>query len=200
MRMRFFRRLIVVIVSICCLSALATDDKWPLADKSAVSGGFRQTVRDINGSIAYTSTGQFSATRAGRYRWEINSPDHQLFILNELGFWQWDKDLDVVILRDAPDASTLPLTAIWDGALNRDKKRLAHSDVIPEVGLDSLSVEQISTQTIRVTAVDALGQESIFDLTIDTAIVPSSTEFVLTVPDGADFYDESDRMSSPDRQ
>ena len=53
---------------------------------------------DINGAVAFSSTGRFAA-KPHHFRWEIESPDRQLLIATPEAFWQWDKDLDVVILR-----------------------------------------------------------------------------------------------------
>ena len=96
--------------------AQSTEDIWPLEGQTMASGTFRQTVTDINGAVAFSSTGRFAALKPDHFRWEIESPDRQLLVATPDAFWQWDKDLDVVILRDAPDITDLPVSAIWSGS------------------------------------------------------------------------------------
>ena len=172
--------------------AQATEDTWPLEGQNTASGSFRQSVMDINGAVAFSSTGRFAALKPHHFRWEIESPDRQLLIATPEAFWQWDKDLDVVVLRDAPEIEDLPISAIWNGTVD-DR---TSSDEEPDRFGDevkNLSVRSPDENTIIVRFDDSLGQKTLFEFNLETQGVVNPSTFVITVPDGVDFYDETSR-------
>ena len=173
-------------------TAQATEDTWPLESQNTASGTFRQTVTDINGAVAFSSTGRFAALKPHHFRWEIESPDRQLLIATPEAFWQWDKDLDVVILRDAPDIADLPISAIWNGTVDDLPLSDAASGHLSDV-VKNLSVRSPDENTIIVMFEDSLGQSTLFEFTLDTEGVVTPSAFAVNVPDGVDFYDETSR-------
>ncbi len=173
-------------------TAQATEDTWPLEGQSRASGTFRQTVTDINGAVAFSSTGRFAALKPHHFRWEIESPDRQLLVATPEAFWQWDKDLDVVILRDAPDIADLPISAIWTGTLHDLPPSDAASGHLSD-GLKNLSVRSPDENTIIVLFEDSLGQDTLFEFTLETGGVVTPSAFAVNLPDGVDFYDETSR-------
>ena len=173
-------------------TAQATEDTWPLESQNTASGTFRQTVTDINGAVAFSSTGRFAALKPHHFRWEIESPDRQLLIATPEAFWQWDKDLDVVILRDAPDIADLPISAIWNGTVDDLPLSDASSGHLSDV-VKNLSVRSPDENTIIVMFEDSLGQSTLFEFTLDTEGVVTPSAFAVNVPDGVDFYDETSR-------
>ena len=172
--------------------AQATEDTWPLEGQNTASGTFRQSVVDINGAVAFSSTGRFAALKPHHFRWEIESPDRQLLIATPEAFWQWDKDLDVVVLRDAPEIEDLPISAIWNGTVDdrtsSDKEPGRFGDEVK-----NLSVRSPDENTIIVRFEDSLGQKTLFEFNLETQGVVNPSTFVITVPDGVDFYDETSR-------
>lgn len=170
--------------------SVAEELAWPLEGKSTASGKFQQTVTGVNGDLALYSSGQFVAMKPDHFRWNIESPDRQLLIATPKAFWQWDKDLDVVILRDAPELTHLPISAIWDGALSESP---SGGGVTHQFGggVKNLSVSSPDKNTIIVIFKDPLGQETRFEFTLDTQAAISLSSFEMTVPENADFYDES---------
>ena len=136
--------------------AQATEDTWPLDGRNTASGTFHQTVNDINGALAFSSTGRFAALKPDHFRWEIESPDRQLLIATPEAFWQWDKDLDVVILRDAPEIEDLPISAIWSGTVDSRSSSDVESGHFGD-GVKSLSVRSPDENIIIVRFVDSLG-------------------------------------------
>ena len=176
--------------------AQATEDTWPLEGQNTASGTFRQSVVDINGAVAFSSTGRFAALKPHHFRWEIESPDRQLLIATPEAFWQWDKDLDVVVLRDAPEIEDLPISAIWNGTVDdrtsSDEEPVRFGDEVK-----NLSVRSPDENTIIVRFDDSLGQKTLFEFNLETQGVVNPSTFVITVPDGVDFYDETSR--SPGR-
>ena len=173
-------------------TAQATEDTWPLEGQSRASGTFRQTVTDINGAVAFSSTGRFAALKPHHFRWEIESPDRQLLVATPEAFWQWDKDLDVVILRDAPDIADLPISAIWTGTLHDLPPSDAASGHLSD-GLKNLSVRSPDENTIIVLFEDSLGQDTLFEFTLETGGLVTPSAFAVNLPDGVDFYDETSR-------
>lgn len=172
--------------------AQATEDTWPLEGQNTASGTFRQSVVDINGAVAFSSTGRFAALKPHHFRWEIESPDRQLLIATPEAFWQWDKDLDVVVLRDAPEIEDLPISAIWNGTVDHRPSSDVEAGRFGD-GLKNLSVRSPDENTIIVRFEDSLGQKTLFEFNLETQGVVNPSTFVITVPDGVDFYDETSR-------
>ena len=172
--------------------AQATEDTWPLEGQNTASGTFRQSVVDINGAVAFSSTGRFAALKPHHFRWEIESPDRQLLIATPEAFWQWDKDLDVVVLRDAPEIEDLPISAIWNGTVD---DRTSSDEEPGRFGdeVKNLSVRSPDENTIIVRFDDSLGQKTLFEFNLETEVVVTPSTFAITVPDGVDFYDETSR-------
>ena len=172
--------------------AQATEDTWPLEGQNTTSGTFQQAVMDINGAVAFSSTGRFAALKPHHFRWEIESPDRQLLIATPEAFWQWDKDLDVVVLRDAPEIEDLPISAIWNGTVD---DRTSSDEEPGRFGdeVKNLSVRSPDENTIIVRFEDSLGQKTLFEFNLETQGVVNPSTFVITVPDGVDFYDETSR-------
>ena len=168
------------------------EDTWPLEGQNTASGTFQQTVMDINGAVAFSSTGRFAALKPHHFRWEIESPDRQLLIATPEAFWQWDKDLDVVVLRDAPEIEDLPISAIWNGTVD---DRTSSDEEPGRFGdeVKNLSVRSPDENTIIVRFEDSLGQKTLFEFNLETQGVVNPSTFVITVPDGVDFYDETSR-------
>ena len=170
--------------------AQATEDTWPLEGQNTTSGTFQQTVMDINGAVAFSSTGRFAALKPHHFRWEIESPDRQLLIATPEAFWQWDKDLDVVILRDAPEIEDLPISAIWNGTVDSRSSSDVETGHFGD-GVKSLSVRSPDENIIIVKFEDSLGQKTLFEFNLETEVVVTPSTFVITVPNGVDFYDET---------
>ena len=172
--------------------AQATEDTWPLEGQNTASGTFRQSVVDINGAVAFSSTGRFAALKPHHFRWEIESPDRQLLIATPKAFWQWDKDLDVVVLRGAPEIEDLPISAIWNGTVD---DRTSSDEEPGRFGdeVKNLSIRSPDENTIIVRFEDSLGQKTLFEFNLETQGVVNPSTFAITVPDGVDFYDETSR-------
>lgn len=172
--------------------AQAAEDSWPLDGRNTATGTFRQTVTDINGALAFSSTGRFAALKPHHFRWEIKSPDKQLLVATPEAFWQWDKDLDVVILRDAPEIKDLPISAIWNGTVgNRSSSEVETSHFGD--GVKNLSVRSPDKNTIIVGFEDSLGQKILFEFSLEAQAVVTPAAFIVNVPVGVDFYDETSR-------
>ena len=172
--------------------AQASEVTWPLEGQNMASGTFRQTVTDINGVLAFSSTGRFAALKPSYFRWEIESPDRQLLVSTPQGFWQWDKDLDVLILRDVLDIADLPISAIWTGIPDERPPRGFESSHFGD-RVKNLSVRSTDKNIIIVQFEDSLGQNTWFEFTLERQGVLTPSAFAVNVPDDVDFYDETSR-------
>ena len=185
-----------LILVVLAPTAHAAEDTWPLEGRNTASGTFHQTVMDINGVVAFSSTGRFAALKPHHFRWEIESPDTQLLIATPEAFWQWDKDLDVVILRDAPEIEDLPISAIWNGTADHRPSSDMEAGRFGD-GVKNLYVRSPDENTIIVRFEDSLGQKTVFKFNLETQRVVTPSTFAITVPDGVDFYDETSRPVEP---
>ena len=182
----------------CCLVLLSSnsrsDDAWPLATAVAASGVFSQILSDSSGTPLVVTSGSFSTIKPDLYRWEIESPDRQLLLLNEDGFWQWDKDLDIVILRDRPNLEDLPLARIWEGH-SADSQSVGSSDTVLPAGIERITLVSSATDTIEIRLTDALDQETVLRLRLSETSNLSPSDFAFEFPDGAEFYNESSAVA-----
>ena len=181
-----------LILAVLAPAAQAAEDNWPLQGQNTASGSFSQKVMDINGAVAFSSTGRFAALKPYHFRWEIESPDRQLLVATPEAFWQWDKDLDVVILRDAPEIEDLPISAIWNGSVDDRSSSDVETGHFGD-GVKNLSVRSPDENTIIVQFEDSLGQKTSFEFNLETDGVVTPSTFAVTVPDSVDFYDETSR-------
>ena len=69
------------------------------SERQGMSGQFIQRIVTPEGELLETSEGQFSLLRPHFMRWQIESPDQQLLIVNDNTLTQIDWDLEVVSNR-----------------------------------------------------------------------------------------------------
>ena len=77
----------------------AADVLAVFSERQGMSGKFIQRIVTPEGELLETSEGQFSLLRPHFMRWQIESPDQQLLIVNENTLTQIDWDLEVVSSR-----------------------------------------------------------------------------------------------------
>ena len=89
-------------VFVCVLfvaGTAAADVLQVFSERQGMSGQFIQHIVTPEGELLETSEGQFSLLRPHFMRWQIESPDQQLLIVNENTLTQIDWDLEVVSNR-----------------------------------------------------------------------------------------------------
>ena len=182
------------LVCCLCLVLLSTntrsDEAWPLATAVRASGVFSQILSDSSGTTLVETRGTFSTIKPDLYRWEIESPDRQLLLLNEDGFWQWDKDLDIVILRDRPNLEDLPLALIWEGSSGHSGSIETSTTALPS-GIERITLTSSAADSIEIRLTDALDQETVLRLRLMETSNLSPSDFAFEFPEGAEFYNES---------
>ncbi|MFA0812122.1 outer membrane lipoprotein chaperone LolA [Microbulbifer epialgicus] len=78
----------------------ATEDLSKLLQPlSALSGNFKQTLKDERGKVTQESNGNFSVQRPGKLRWKTGEPYAQLLVTNNKTLWLYDPDLEQVTVR-----------------------------------------------------------------------------------------------------
>ena len=95
-------RIVPSSVFVCLLFTAGTAAADVLAifsERQGMSGQFIQRIVTPEGELLETSEGQFSLLRPHFMRWQIESPDQQLLIVNENTLTQIDWDLEVVSSR-----------------------------------------------------------------------------------------------------
>ena len=95
-------RIVLPSVFVCLLllaGTAAADVLQVFSERQGMSGQFIQCIVTSEGELLETSEGQFSLLRPHFMRWQIESPDQQLLIVNENTLTQIDWDLEVVSTR-----------------------------------------------------------------------------------------------------
>ena len=171
--------------------AQATEDTWPLEAKirPVVHFSRRYGYQWCSRILQHRS---IRCLKPHHFRWEIESPDRQLLVATPEAFWQWDKDLDVVILRDAPEIEDLPISAIWNGAVDDRSSSDVETGHFGD-GVKNLFVGSPDENTIIVRFEDSLGQKILFEFSLEAQAVVTPAAFIVNVPVGVDFYDETSR-------
>lgn len=65
----------------------------------SISAEFEQTVSNERGEIVQRSTGRLYILRPGKFRWEYDSPYHQLIVSDGIRYWVYDEDLEQVTVH-----------------------------------------------------------------------------------------------------
>lgn len=190
------RGLLCLLLPWCALTVTAAEaEVWPLAGLEGVSGTFVSETQAQNPLDVMRSSGRFSSLKSDHYLWEIQTPDHQVLLVNPDGFWQLDFDLEVVIARDVPEASELPLANIW-----LDPAELqVFSDKASKgqfKGISAFNLNVLDSTTLEMSIVDSLGRTTRFELTIESTEAPDPILFEPNMPEGVDFFDERTKRPS----
>lgn len=193
---------------------LVTGEYQQLADLLSSStyfqAHFQQTVREANGDIVDQSTGKIWLARPNQLRWDIVEPLEQTLIVNDQQFFQYDSDIDQLIIEPLSDQiSALPLLLLSGNAesiarqftVSQIKAVTAQSTVsdsssrqlfnlkpIGNSGLfEALSLEFKGGVLQAISILDDLQQNSRFEFSnIDTATVIDGSIFVLDPPADTD--------------
>ena len=193
------RNIVGLLLLITSLSAQSDATiPWPFEGLEGVSGTFSSETEGPSGDTL-RSSGRFSSLKPDHYLWDIQTPDSQMLVVNPTGFWQVDRDLDVVILRDVPSSAQLPLAKIW-----LDEAELtAFSSEVAEGSMEAISAFEltvVSPALLEMRLADPLGRETRFQLTIESTIAPTLEVFDVRVPPDVDFFDERSVKSTPNAE
>lgn len=162
-----------------------------LARRDGISGVFSQRVSSDTGDVLAESSGQFALRKPGLFRWQIESPDRQLIVVDGEWLWQHDMDLETLLRRPAPAGEASPLQL-----LTADRQTLEARYRISEEGeglrltprtdndfFSSLLVLSDGNDQLQLVIDDNLGQRVSLDLTLDDGPAPEPARFQFTPPE-----------------
>ena len=194
----------VAIVSIALMTSTASvGAPWgALASDSSAQGGFSQVIFDENGTSLSETTGGFRVMRPNYIDWQTHRPEQQRYLVNDEAFWQQDDGLGIVIKRDTLSAASTPLRFIWgDVDANSDVTVIDRTDTTLSVDavigteVQRVIAEWKGQDTLVISTMDALGQQTVVTLTIDTRESLSPTDFRFILPSYFELYDETSPQS-----
>lgn len=181
-----------------------------LSSSSYFQAHFQQTVRDANGDIIDQSTGKIRLARPHQLRWDIIEPFEQTLIVNEQQFFQYDSDIDQLIIEPLSDQlSAMPVLLLSGNAeaiasqfivsnikavtahaadKNLPSRQLFNLKPIANDGLfEMLSLEFKGGVLQAISILDDMQQNSRFEFTgIDINTVIADSLFVLDPPADTD--------------
>ena len=184
-------------------SAAVLGAPWgALATDSSAQGDFTQVILDEDGARLSETTGGFRVLRPNYIDWQTERPERQRYLINDEAFWQQDEELGIVIKRDTLGAANTPLRFIWgDLPEENDVTVIERSDTTLRVDaligaeLQRVTAEWKGQETLVISTTDALGQQTVVTLTIETRGSLSPADFDFKLPTSFELYDETSTQS-----
>ena len=182
-------RIVPPSVFVCVLfvaGTAAADVLRVFSERQGMSGQFIQHIVTPEGELLETSEGQFSLLRPHFMRWQIESPDQQLLIVNENTLTQIDWDLEVVSSRAmTPDnrsaldwlmAPAEELQQTFDITSSSRQATLVPREQISAFARLEIEFEAVSLRW-QLSLTDSAGQILRFTLSEDPDVMPIRTDF-----------------------
>ena len=182
-------RIVPPSVFVCVLfvaGTAAADVLQVFRERQGMSGQFIQHIVTPEGELLETSEGQFSLLRPHFMRWQIESPDQQLLIVNENTLTQIDWDLEVVSSRAmTPDnrsaldwlmAPAEELQQTFDITSSSRQATLIPREQISAFARLEIEFEALSLRW-QLSLTDSAGQILTFTLSEDPDVMPIPTDF-----------------------
>ena len=173
-----------------------------LASDSSAQGDFTQVILDEEGTRLSETTGGFRVLRPNYIDWQTERPERQRYLVNDEAFWQQDEELGVVIKRDTLRATNTPLRFIWgDLPEDSDVTVIERTDTTLSVDavigaeLQRVTAEWKGQDSLVISTTDALGQQTVVTLTIETRGALSPADFDFKSPNSFELYDETSPQS-----
>jgi outer membrane lipoprotein-sorting protein len=166
--------------------AAAADVLVVFSERQGMSGQFIQRIVTPEGELLETSEGQFSLLRPHFMRWQIESPDQQLLIVNENTLTQIDWDLEVVSTRAMTSENRSALD--WLMAPARELEQTfdissssRQATLIPREQISAFERLEIEFETAllrwELSLTDSAGQILTFTLSEDPDVMPIHSDF-----------------------
>ena len=182
-------RIVPPSVFVCLLllaGTAAADVLKVFSERQGMSGQFIQRIVTPEGELLETSEGQFSLLRPHFMRWQIESPDRQLLIVNENTLTQIDWDLEVVSSRAmTPDnrsaldwlmAPADELQQTFDITRSSRQATIIPRERISAFQRLEIEFEEVSLQW-ELSLTDSAGQILTVTLTEDPDVMPTRPDF-----------------------
>ena len=208
---------VIVLVSAACAFAVAAESDNSAQQLSSLLSGsdyfqanFIQTVRDTKGEIVDQSNGSMLLSRPDKLRWNIDAPIEQTIVVNNGEYFQYDRDIDQLIIQALSDQLSAMPSLLMSGDVNAINSQFS----VAEVKAISASSTVADNPVIRVFTLKPLDQDSLFEVLtleftnqllqaiailddmeqvsrfefseVDTLSRVDDTQFVLNPPEGTD--------------
>jgi len=167
-----------------------------LQNTQTIQADFSQIVYDEDGHALSTSIGSFVLKKPNKFYWIITKPSKQIIVNDGKNIWNYQPDLEQVIVSKSSNtlqATPLAILSGSTGALTKNfsitqtdnntfKLVAKHDGTFKYVWLN-FSKGIINGMKLQ----DALGQSTTLKFShVIVNIVPPSTKFMFTIPDGVD--------------
>ena len=183
------------------------------AGLQSLRAAFSQQMRDEKGALLDESEGEVIWMRPLRFRWDIHTPFKQSIVINDGKHYQYDVDLEQLIVRELTDeVARLPRIILagslegltQDYEVNR-VRALSEAVVSPaaELGglssvlyrltpktsgddsfeLQSMLFAFVGEELVEINIVDSLGQTSRFELKRSESAAVGEKDFDINAPD-----------------
>ena len=182
-------RIVPSSVFVCLLFTAGTAAADVLAifsERQGMSGQFIQRIVTPEGELLETSEGQFSLLRPHFMRWQIESPDQQLLIVNENTLTQIDWDLEVVSTRAMTPENRSALDWLMAPAEELQQafditRSSRQATLIPReqiAAFERLEIEfEATSLRWELSLTDSAGQILTVTLTEDPDVMPARSDF-----------------------
>lgn len=133
------QKILAILCALCVLPLTAHASglgqlKTFLVETHSARGSFTQTVIARSGRKPQQSSGTFSFTRPGKFRWVYEKPYEQLLVGDGEKFWSFDRDLNQVTVKKIGQAfGSSPAALLAGEALD---KNFALKEAQPGDGLE----------------------------------------------------------------
>ena len=176
-------------VFVCLLfmaGTAAADVLRVFSERQGMSGQFIQRIVTPEGELLETSEGQFSLLRPHFMRWQIESPDQQLLIVNENTLTQIDWDLEVVSTRAMTPENRSALDWLMAPAEELQQtfditRSSRQATLIPReqiAAFERLEIEfEATSLRWELSLTDSAGQILTVTLTEDPDVMPAPSDF-----------------------
>lgn len=132
-----------------------------LAQSQFYQAKFSQLVRNSEGEVIDQSRGAMLLARPDKLRWDITAPLEQTIIVNGDQYFQYDSDIDQLIIEQLSDQlSAMPVLL-----LSGDSSAIAQSFAVEEVhAVIASNIEQDTSSGLRLFTVMPLQEDGLFSM------------------------------------
>jgi len=167
----------------------------------SMSANFVQKTYDSGGALKNTATGEMALSRPNRFRWQINYPSKQIYLVDGHYFWNYNQQLEQAVKQKITLSVSGSPAALLSGTMteieseftiNQPKQRLSAVlfTLIPKDSnseFESIQLQFHGNQLNAMKLFDKLGQTSEITFTHIQINQPQDPElYRFTPPQGTD--------------
>jgi outer membrane lipoprotein carrier protein len=191
--------MLIMLPIVACGDGLSSLES-KLSQLHSLTANFTQTVKNQDGSVLQTSTGNLAVDKPGKFRWQVSQPFPQVIIANNNTVWIYDSGLEQVTIRKLGNSiSQTPVLLLSSSNVDLSKEFVVKQqgntfNLLPKIsGQDFKSV----TLSFKGNGIDQmqfqtnLGQNTVLNFS-DVKLNPnlSASLFAFIPPKGVDVVDQ----------